>query len=180
MINIVTIDGKDYLVDVGFGGSGAPIDPIRLVNDQPTPGIGSQSVRLLLSGIPDNTRSDKQLWCYQFRRSQDSPWIPGYSFTEVEFLPQDYVMMSFFTSNSRTSWFTYRVVCVKHLMENGEIIGEVTLFEREVKRRIKGKTEVLAKLSSEDERVEALRKYLGVKLTQAEILGIRGMITEIL
>ncbi len=180
MINIVTIAGRDFLVDVGFGGSGAPSHSMRLVSDQPSPNIGDQSVRLLLSGIPDNTRKNKQLWCYQFRHGDDRPWIDGYSFTETEFLPQDFRMVSFFTSNSKMSWFTYRVVCAKLLIEDEDLVGEIRLFENEVRRRIKGKSELLATLMSEDDRVEALKKYFGINLSEPEVLGIRGMSTEIL
>ena len=179
MINIVNIADMSYLVDVGFGGSGAPTHPIPLLSDQPSPNIGSQSVRLLLSKIVDNTRKDQELWCYQFRHAKDRPWIDGYSFTETEFLPQDFKMMSFFTSTSKTSWFTYRVVCAKHLMENGELVGEMKLYENEVRRRIRGESELLTTLTSEEERVEALEQYLGIKLSEPEVLGIRGMITEL-
>lgn len=180
MINIVTIANKRYLVDVGFGGSGAPTHPVPLVSDQPSSNIGSQSIRLLLSSISDSTRKDQQLWCYQFCHGEDRPWIDGYSFTETEFLPQDFAMMSFFTSTSRTSWFTYRVVCVKHLMEGGELIGEIRLYENEVRRRIRGESELLATLTTEEERVQALDKYFGIELSEPEVLGIHGMITELL
>lgn len=180
MINIVIIANKRYLVDVGFGGSGAPTHPIPLVSDQPSSNVGSQSVRLLLSNISDNTRKDQHLWCYQFCHGEKRSWIDGYSFTETEFLPQDFKMMSFFTSTSKTSWFTYRVVCVKHLMENGELVGEIKLYENEVRRRIRGESELVATLATEDERVQSLEKHFGVKLSEAEVLGIHGMITELL
>ncbi len=180
MINIVIIADKRYLVDVGFGGSGAPTHPIPLISDQPSNNIGSQSVRLLLSTISDNTRKDQQLGCYQFRHKENGSWNDGYSLTETEFLPQDFQMMSFFTSNSKTSWFTYRVVCVKLLMENGELVGETKLYENEVRRRIRGESELVATLATEEERVQALEKHLGVKLSEPEVLGIHGMITELL
>lgn len=180
MINIVVIANNRYLVDVGFGGSGAPTHPIPLVSDQPSGNIGSQSVLLLLSSIPDNTRKDQQLWCYQFRHAENRSWVDGYSFTETEFLPQDFKMMSYFTSTSKTSWFTYRVVCVKHLMENGELVGEIRLYENEVRRRVRGDSELLATLTTEEERVQALDRYLGVRLSEPEVLGIHGMITQLL
>ena len=63
MINIETIAGQDYLVNVGFGGIGALTHPIRLLSDNPSTNIGHQSLRLLLSYNPVNTRRDKQLWC---------------------------------------------------------------------------------------------------------------------
>lgn len=180
MINIVRIAGKEYLVDVDFGGSGAPTHPIPLVSDQPSGNLGSQSIRLLLSSIADNTRKDKQLWCYQYRHREDHSWIDGYSFTETEFLPQDFKMMSFFTSTSKTSWFTYRVFCVKLVMEEGELVGEIKLYGNEIRRRVRGKSELLETLTTEEERVKALEKYFGVRLSEPEVLGIHGMITQLL
>lgn len=180
MINIVTIVDKKYLVDVGFGASGAPTHPVPLISNQPSGNIGSQSVRLLLSNISDNTRKDQQLWCYQFCHGENPSWIDGYSFTETEYLPQDFKMMSFFTSTSRISWFTYRVVCVKYLMMNEELVGEIKLYENEVRRRINGESELLATLTTEEERVQALDKYFGVKLSEPEVLGIEGTTTQLL
>ena len=60
MINIVTIANKKYLVDVGFGGSGAPTHPVSLISDQPSPNVGSQRIRLLFSNIADNTNKDRK------------------------------------------------------------------------------------------------------------------------
>ena len=77
MINIVTIADREYLVDVGFGGGGAPTHPIPLISDQPSRNIGSQSVRLLFSSISDNTRKDKHLWCYQFAMEKTGPGSMG-------------------------------------------------------------------------------------------------------
>ena len=179
MINIATIADKPYLVDVGFGGSSGPILPICLTSDQPTVTVGSSSIRLFHSSISDNTRKDQLLWCYQFRYAEDQPWIDGYSFTETEFLPQDFQMMSFFSSTSKTSWFTYRVLCLKHLMENSELVGEIRIYENEVRRRVRGKSELIATLITEEERVQALEKYLGVKLSEPEIQGIHGMVTQL-
>ena len=179
MINIVNIADKRYLVDVGFGGSNGPTFPIEITSDRPFVTIASSSIRLLHSSISDNTRKDQLLWCYQFRYGEDRPWIDGYSFTETEFLPQDFQMMSFFTSTSKTSWFTYRILCLKHLMEDGKLVGEIRLYENEVRRRVRGESELLATLTTEDERVQALEKYLNVKLSEPEVLGIQGMVTQL-
>lgn len=66
------------------------------------------------------------------------------------------------------------------LVEGAEVVGDITLFNNEVKKRIKGQSEVLAVLTSEEERVAALREHLGVKLSEAEKEGIHGMITELM
>jgi len=61
--------------------------------------------------------------------------------------------------------------------ETEKIVGDVTLFGSEIKKRRYGKSEVLMKIEGEADRVLALEKYLGVKLSEAEIGGIKGLST---
>ncbi|KAK5019450.1 N-hydroxyarylamine O-acetyltransferase [Cryomyces antarcticus] len=182
MINIVTIQSQRYFVDVGFGASG-PTHPIPLIHDRVSVNVPPQTVRLNHTHIPDNTSrdSDKLLWVYEHRNADDAPWTPTYCFTESEFLPMDFAVMSHHTSTSKTSWFTYKVICTKMLMDSGteQIVGDVTLFETAIKKRIAGKAEALTTITSEEERVRALEKYLGVKLSEAERTGIQGMASEV-
>lgn len=179
MVNIVTIEDKKYIIDVGFGSSG-PTHPLPLVENEISINVGDQEMRLMHDTIPDFTRSSQKLWLYQHRNSSSQDWLPTYAFSEMEFTPSDFQMMNYFTSTHRTSWFTYSVVCVKMILEDGQIVGDVTLFGSEVKKRVKGKSEVLALCKSEEERVKALDEFLGVKLSSAEIEGIRDMPTELL
>jgi arylamine N-acetyltransferase len=180
MLNIVTIEGKRYVLDVGNGSTGS-VRPLPLVPDEISVNVGVQEIRLLHTSIPDFTHSNNKLWVYEHRNSPEKPWTPTYCFDpEIEFLPVDYEMMNYFTSSHRSCWFTYLVVCVKFILEDGEIVGDVTLFGADVKKRIKGKSEVLAVCQSEEERVKALDEFLGVKLSLAEIQGIKGLQTELL
>jgi arylamine N-acetyltransferase len=186
MINIVTIAGRRYFVDVGFGSSG-PHHPIPLKESYSTRNVGTQSLRLLRSPPPDlltsastSTSAHQSLWIYQFRHTDESDWLLAYCFGETEFTPSDFTMMNWFMSTSRTSWFTNMVVCVKMIIsEEEELIGDVTLVGGEVKRRIGGMSKTLAVLESEEQRVEALREHLGVKLSVQERSGIRGMLSEL-
>ena len=50
---------------------------------------------------------------------------------------------------------------------------------REVKRRVRGKTEILETLQTEEDRVKALEKYFDMHLREGEIQGIRGMTSEL-
>lgn len=178
MLNIVTIEGKKYVLDVGFGSSG-PTQPLLLTENEILTNVGTQEMRLIHATLPDFTVSTQKLWQYEIRHTPTDPWLPAYAFTELEFTPRDFMMMNYFTSTHKTSWFTYLVVCVKMVLEEGEIVGDVTLFGVEVKRRIKGETTLLALCESEEDRVKALDEFLGVKLSAAETEGIRGMITEL-
>ncbi|KAK5010731.1 hypothetical protein LTR28_008130 [Elasticomyces elasticus] len=172
MINIVTMQNNRYMVDVGFGSSG-PTHPIPLIHNRPTINVPpNQWVRLNYANIPDNTSPDQTLWAFEYRNSENDPWMSNYCFSELEFLPSDYAVMNHFTSTSRTSFFTYSVVCVRMVMEDDRIVGDVTLFNKDIKRRIAGKSEVLMEIASEGDRVNALDRYLGVRLSDAEKSGI--------
>ncbi|KAK5673880.1 hypothetical protein LTS10_013335 [Elasticomyces elasticus] len=100
----------------------------------------------------------------------------------VCFLPQDFEVLNFFTSTHRTSVFTYRVLCSKFILAGEDettIVGEIILYEDKVTRRLNGTTETLANITTETERIEALFAYLGVRLSQAQAAGIKGMATEL-
>jgi arylamine N-acetyltransferase len=179
MLNIVTIEGKKYVQDVGFGSSG-PTRPLLLVENEISTNVGDQEMRLMHDTIPDFTHSNQKLWLYQHRNGVDQPWLPTYAFSEMEFTPSDFAMMNYFTSTHRSSWFTYSVVCVKMILEEGEIVGDITLVGGDVKKRVRGKSEVLALCKSEEDRLKALEEFLDVKLSSAEREGIRGLPTELL
>ena len=178
MLNIVTIEGQRYMIDVGFG-SGGPSHPMPLTHDQVSTNVGQQTMHLIKGPIADLTDSSQELWQYEYCNGPDMPWIPAYCFTETEFTPDDFMVMNHFTSTSRTSLFNKTVICVKMIMQEDEIVGHVSLNGVEVNTRIRGKPERTATCTSEDERIEVLDRLLGVKLGVPEREGIRGLITEI-
>ena len=179
MVNIVIIDNRKYMLDVGFGSNG-PTQPLLLEHDHETAGIFPSRVRLISDNIPDNTDPSQRLWIYQNRHSPESEWTSSYAFTTLEFLPQDYEIMNFWTSTSPKSWFTYTVVVVKYLLgENAELEGTITLVGGEVKRRIKGQSEVVRECKNEAERVATLEELFGIKLTGDERRGIGRLCTEL-
>lgn len=201
MLNIVTIAKQKYFVDVGFGSSG-PHEPIPLT-DSYTTTIITQPVRLVRTALPDllttnnavlkgetsvsphsTSRTDQHLWVYSYRHS-NSPahdWLPAYCFGETEFTPADFTVMNHFTSTSCTSWFSHVVLCVKMLLadDGSKLIGDMTLLNNEVRRRIQGRSEVVAILENEAQRLAALREWFGVVLRADEVNGIKGMASELL
>lgn len=186
MVNIVTIDSQRYLVDIGFGSSG-PHHPVPLLPQGVEEcNVGAQYVSLSREPIPECLDRSQEFWVYRYRHTVQSPWITGYCFSEVEFLPVDFEIMNLGTSRE-PGLFTDNVICVKMLMEKevveGEekvkLVGDVTLFGKEVKRRVGGENQVVQVLRSEEERVEALEKWLHVRLTDEERTGIRGMPSEL-
>lgn len=187
MINLLTLpNGQTYVIDVGFGSDG-PTRPLPLIDSLKTgnvvPGVGTQQLRLIHSTIAPNTSTSplQNLWVYQRRYSPSDEWLPGYCFTELEFLPRDYEIMNYYTSTCRTTFFTYLIVAVKMIMEEGgeEVVGQMILSGGEFKRRIGGQTENLVSCKNEGERVEALEKWFGMRLTAEERRGIGGLVTEL-
>lgn len=103
MVNIVTsADAQKYIVDVGFGSDGATRQ-LPLIHEEVMQRILPQHMRLIKENIAENTDLDQMLWIYQRRYSPPDEWTSMYCFTEVEFLPQDYEVMNFWTSKSRKS-----------------------------------------------------------------------------
>lgn len=178
MVNIVTLfDGKRYMVDVGFGGG--PTRPLPLAAGDVWPGLGQQQLRLVHENIAPNTDSGQRLWIYQSRKSETDEWMDTYCFTEMEFLPADYEIMNFYTSQSPKSWFTQQVVVAKFEMENEELIGIVTMVEGEVKRIRADQTKTLKFCKTEAERLTAFKTWFGIELEEKDVEGIKGSVSEL-
>jgi len=179
MINILTLaDGSKVILDVGFGADG-PTRPLPLLEGTVSRGIAPQELRLVRENIPANTDPRQRLWIYKTRHTPQDSWNPRYCFSEVEFLPQDYAMMNFYTSQCKFCWFTYKIVVMKMIREGDEIIGTMILNGDVVKRRIRGETEELKRCGTEGERVQALERWFGIALTAEERRGITGMVTDL-
>lgn len=186
MLNIVRIGSQRYFVDIGFGGGG-PARPMPLIHDHPVVNVAPQMARVRWGTIDDCTSSrsangpGQELWIFEKRDAETKPWVPVYCFTETEFLPKDFEVMNLSTSTSKSSWFTYQIVCVLYLMdeEKKEIVGNVTLFNDVVKKRIGANSEVVMQCKSEKDRVHALDKYFNVGLSPAETTGIKDTVAMI-
>ncbi|MCJ1373578.1 N-terminal acetyltransferase [Loxospora ochrophaea] len=184
MINIITISSKKYLIDVGIGSMG-PTFPLPLIADTIFPNTPPQDCLLSYTPTRQHTTSpsapDQSMWIYSHRHATDKPWIPTYCFTEMEFFPEDFEVMSFYTSAHRTCWLTRILVCVKWDMDEatGELVGDTTLAGPQFKRRRGGVSEELAMCASEEQRVKAFEEFFGIRLSQAERSGIKGYASEI-
>lgn len=180
MLNLVKLDGQRYIVDVGMGSMG-PAIVYPLEDGWEGVAVSPRRIRLQLRAIPESYgKSDDapKLWCFDQCLVPDEPgkdkWIPTYCFTETEFLPQDYEMMSFFTSNNPSVFFTYSIICTKLILDEAkeELVGDVTMFNNVVRKTVGGKREPPQELSIEQERIQALKDIFRVELTEEEIKGI--------
>ena len=182
MLNLVRFDGEWYLVDVGMGAMGPNI-PCPLQDGYETVSVAPRKIRLQLRAIPEHAAQREEdapkLWCYDVCKHpvgnpSEDKWIPTYCFTETEFLPQDYEIMSWFTSSNPKSFFTWCMLCTKMVMdEAGEkIIGDVTLFNDGFRKTVGGKYEVAAKFKTEQDRIDALKRIFDIEFTEEERTGI--------
>ena len=184
MLNIVRVEDEWYVVDVGMGAMG-PNMPYPLRDGFETTSIAPRKIRIQLRSIAESHAKQSssgagspKMWCYDLcyepTGTAEDKWVPVYCFTETEFLPQDYEVMSWFTSTHERSFFTRYVTCTKMLMDEAKecIVGSVTLFKGDIRESIGTSRRLVLECKTEDERLQALRDIFDVTLTDEERNGI--------
>ena len=158
--------------------------PIPLTKglEQAHESVPGSFARLVNRPIASNT-TDQNVWVLELKNATTDTWSGGYCFTEVEWLPQDFEILNYRTSKDHKSWFTYRLVLVRTLIDEEtrtKAIGTIILMENKVERRLNGgNKEILVEAKNEAERVQALRQWFGIILLPEEERGIRAMPSEI-
>jgi arylamine N-acetyltransferase len=191
IVNIVTFpDGSKFHDDVGFGGDGATM-AMPLIDGLIHQNMGAQEVRLVRDWVSTQVRrtEESKLWIYQYRNSVDGDWNSFYAFPELEFMAADWEVVNWWTGSSPRSWQTYTVLVIKFLRRQKEvreidgaeqeIFGKRMLVNRIVKENLGGKTKFIQDWKTERERVEGLESLFGINLTDDEISGIKGWVTEL-
>ena len=164
---------------MGFG-SQNPTCPLLLEDGQEEDGIAAAKLRLVYENIPANEDPNQRLWIYQRRESPVEEWKAMYCFQELEFLPRDFEMMNFWTSQSINSIFLKSIMVAKFIMEQDRgLIGVVTLLNGQVSWRIGSGKDVLKVCEKEAERITALEEFFGITFSAAERRGITGVLTEL-
>lgn len=167
-------------MDVGFG-AGNPTHPLPL-EESTWKSLAHGEVRLVKDSLPHSSDKSNRFWIFEKRYTPDDIWRANYCFAEEEFFLEDFNVMNFNVSRNPASWFTQYIVCSKMLLteDQSDIEGQLTLAKTQVKRRIRGRTEVVQVLKSEEERVDALARWFGIRLQDEEIRGIRGLCSELI
>lgn len=180
VVTIVTIGQGKYVVDTSNGPSGFPY-PVPLVHGEAIEDYKPREGRVIYDSIPGWSSPDQKWWRLQQRRGdvEADPWMDVYAFTETEWLPMDFEMIRTAYVTMGTGWIAPRVACFRVLLESDEPVGWIMIWEDEVKRHYKGKTETLKKLYSESDRVATLQAEFGIVLTSDEQRQIVGLSTEI-
>ncbi|KAK7973310.1 hypothetical protein PG988_007444 [Apiospora saccharicola] len=180
MLNLVRLDDEWYVLDVGMGSMG-PNLPFPLRHGFETTSIAPRRVRLQLRPIAESYASatpGPNMWCYDVcnspAESGENKWTPVYCFTETEFLPQDYEVMSWFTSTNPRSLFTRYITCTLMIQdeEREELVGNLTLFVDTVRETIGADHKLVKECKTEEDRVQALADIFHVHLMDEEKAGI--------
>ncbi|KAI9163163.1 Arylamine N-acetyltransferase, liver isozyme [Paramyrothecium foliicola] len=190
IVNIVTLrDGTRWMTDVSFGGDGAT-QPIRLEGGAMIRNMGTQDARLVRDFIPGQealATPDKKYWVYECRNGPDKPWRGFHCFHDaVEWQPADFEVLNWYTSAHDVSPMRRMVLLVKFLRRPSEsspggqeIYGKRMLVDGVVKENLGGRTAVVQTCTSEEERVQAMREWFGLELTEEERVSIKGHISEL-
>jgi arylamine N-acetyltransferase len=180
MVNIVTINGQRYLVDVGFGSNGAP-HPVPLEDGHEFVGVAPTRGRLQYRNLEFHTDPSQRVWVYSVQENETAPWTDMYHFVETEFMAGDFEVMNLRTMTTPQSFFVQSVMCMCTILskEKEEPVGLLILHRDYVKRRMGAESEIIEQLKSEEQRVKALEKYFGIVLSPKEQRGIRGLASEL-
>ncbi|AEO55696.1 hypothetical protein MYCTH_2299783 [Thermothelomyces thermophilus ATCC 42464] len=194
MVNIVTIDGQRYLVDVGYGSNGPP-HPIPLRHDHEFIGVAPTQGRLQYRRLEEHTDPSQRVWVFSTREDENAAWKDQYNFVEIEFLPCDFEVMNLRTMTTPRSFFVQNVMCVWTLLgpagpEGGKLedggdpetagpVGLLILHRDYVKQRVGAESRIIEQLESEEQRIAALEKYFGIVLSPEEQRAIRGLASEL-
>lgn len=178
MVNIVTLNGKRHLVDVAFG-SNSPLRPIPLESGIVFDGVGQQKGKLEYRAIAQHSDKDQRIWVYSTQETRSVPWKEQYCFMDIEFFPSDFEVMNLSTMTSPRSIFVKTVVAsIVLLAAEGEPCGKATLNHDYLRIRWNGEDKV-TKLETEEERVAALERHFGIRLSTKEKAAIRGLPSEL-
>ncbi|KAF4496730.1 arylamine N-acetyltransferase [Fusarium agapanthi] len=176
MLLLVFLGDEWYGVDVGMGSMG-PNLPFPLQDGFESLSIAPREIRIQKRSIPETYATGPshgtKMWCYDVcynPAESEMTWTPVYCFTETEFLPQDYEVMSWFTSTNPRSFFTRYITCTKMIMDEDKevIIGNLTLFKDTVRETIGSDRKVVKKFETEEERIQGLVEIFDVNLTEEE------------
>lgn len=168
-------------MDVGFG-SQPLLQPIPLLknSDKVYPSVPGAEVRLVYRPIACNSDPTQSLWVAELRnKSNPSVWSGAYCFSELEWLPEDFEIINYRTSNDPACWFTHRLVLVRTLVDEEtrtKPTGTVILNGNVIERRLgESKKEVVVDAKTEQERIVGLKTWFDVVLLPEEERGIGGM-----
>ncbi len=150
-LNLVEVDGADFIADAGFGGSYAP--PMPLVADEVTTGPDGARHRL--------ARHREHGWMLQ--RDAGQGWERQYSFTTEIAYPADLETANHFTATKPDSRFTRLRIVTRALPD-----GYASLIDRQLTISHAGQAESVD-VAGPDEYLQVLDELFDLRLTRAQV-----------
>ncbi len=145
-LELISIDDRDWLADVGFGGN-SPRMPIPMELDCPVTNDG-QTIRLM-DGGPCGI---------MFQALEDGEWKDLYSFDLGHVFPADIAYGNHYTSTHPDTFFTFSRVAGRPLPGGG-----ITLLDRTLKITANGRKEAQI-LPDSPAYLDVLKKYFSIEL----------------
>jgi N-hydroxyarylamine O-acetyltransferase len=145
-LELVSIDDRDWLVDVGFG-MNSPRGPIPMEWGRPAT-MGGRTIRLT-DGGPFGT---------MFQTLEEGEWKDLYSFDLEYVFPADITYGNHYTSTHPDTFFTYSRVAGLPFPEGG-----ITLLDRTLKITTNGNEEVQT-LPDSPAYLDALKKHFSIEI----------------
>lgn len=168
--------------------------------------LGSQEVRITRGQYP-GTVSDgeaNKVWFYEYRNSPGDEWNRYYAFGDHEASSWDLECANYWVSSHPESFQRKQILVVKFLRDSSgdtwekgltdatdvcdsdsitipelETVGKIMLAHGVVKRNLGGKTDIVKICRTEEERIEALKEYFGITLSDDQKQGIKGFETAL-
>jgi len=145
-LELISIDGRDWLADVGFGGN-SPRMPVPMELDRTVTNEG-QTIRLTDGGDLGT----------MLQTLEEGEWRNLYSFDLGRVFPADIAYGNHYTSTSPNSFFTFSRVAVRPLPG-----GAITLLDRTLKITDNGREEVLL-LPDSPAYLDAVKTHFNITL----------------
>ncbi|MCG8686177.1 MAG: arylamine N-acetyltransferase [Desulfobacterales bacterium] len=145
-LELINIGGRDWVADVGFGGN-SPRMPMPLELEQPVT-MDGQTLQLKDAGHLG----------IMLQTFENDEWKNLYSFDLGYVFPADIGYGNHYASTSPLTLFTKSRIAGRPLPG-----GEVTLLDRILKIKTKGKEEILT-LPDSPAYLEAVKKHIGIEL----------------
>jgi arylamine N-acetyltransferase len=168
--------------------------------------LGSQEVRIT-RGLYPGALSDGEanmVWFYEYRNRPEDEWNRYYAFGDREASSWDLECANYWVSAHPESFQRKQILVVKFLRgscegtwEKGSIeaadgcdsgsipipevetSGKIMLAHGVVKRNLGGKTDIVKICQTEEERIEALKEYFGIIMSDDQKQGIKGFETAL-
>ncbi|WDP92794.1 MAG: arylamine N-acetyltransferase [Desulfobacter sp.] len=145
-LELISIDGREWLADVGFGGT-SPRMPMPMELDTPVKNEG-QTIRL----------TDGGKFGTMFQTFENGKWKDLYSFDLGHVCPADIAYGNHYTSTSPKTFFTFSRVAARPLSGGG-----ITLLDRTLKITTSGREEVVT-LPDSPAYLDAVKRHFNIEL----------------